>query len=66
MADLTPLNLTDSPLETFHVFALFQAISIQKTSLAFLLQTLLTNLNFHIAKYFVYQTLYNFKLRGMK
>ena len=52
MADLTHLNFTDS-LESFlshFVFALFQAISIQKTYVAWLssLQTLLTNLNFHI------------------
>ena len=31
VADLTPLNLTDSSLETLLVFALFQVISIQKT-----------------------------------
>ena len=55
MVDFTPLNLTDS-LENFLsllVFALFQAIS-NSEDIAWLssLQTLLTNLNFHIAKYF--------------
>ena len=52
MADLTPLNLTDLLLENFLVFTLFQAISIQKIAWLFSLQTLLTNLIFHIAKYF--------------
>ena len=55
MVDLTPLYLTDS-LENFLsllVFALFQAIS-NSEDIAWLssLQTLLTNLNFDIAKYF--------------
>ena len=55
MVDLTPPNLTDS-LENYLsllVFVLFQAIS-NSENIASLssLQTLLTNLNFHIAKYF--------------
>ena len=78
MADLTPLNLIDS-LETFlslFVFALFQAISTQKHSLAFQFTTFVDKPKF--SKYFsviclpylfrslVYQTLYNFKIRVMK
>ena len=74
MADLTPLNLADS-LESFLNF--FVVLYFFK-HFCFPVQTLLTNLNFHIAKYFsaicllylfhnlVYQTLCNFKLRGMK
>ena len=55
MVDLTPLNLTDL-LESFLsllVFAPFQKISnSEDITWLFSLQTLLTNLNFHIAKYF--------------
>ena len=58
------------------IFALFH--QFRRHSLAFQLQSLWTNLNFDIAKYFsviclpylfhslVYQTHYHFKLRGMK
>ena len=78
MVDLTPLNLTDS-LETFlslFVYAHFQAISIQKHSLAFQFTTFVDKPK--CSKYFsviclpylfhslVYQTLYHFKLRGIK
>ena len=82
VADLTPLKLADS-LECFlSLLVLYFSSNFNSEDLAWLssLQTLLTNLNLHIAKHFsvicdlfavpfhslVYQTLYHFKLRGMK
>ena len=80
MVDLTHLNLADS-LESFlSLLVLHFSSNFNSEDIAWLssLQTLLTNLNFHIAKYFsviclpylyhslVYQTLHHFKLRGTK
>ena len=80
MADLTPINLADS-LESFlSLLVLYFFKQFQFRNIAWLssLQTLLTNRNFHITKYFsviclpylfhslVYQILSNFKLRGIK
>ena len=80
MADLIPPNLADS-LESFlSLLVCTFSSNFNSEDIAWLssVQTLLTNLNFHIAIYFsviclpylfhslVYQTLYHFKLRGMK
>ena len=80
MADLTPLNLADT-LESFlSLLVLYFSSNFNSEDIAWLshLQTLLTNLNFHIANYFsviclpylfhslVYQILYHFELRGMR
>ena len=82
MADLTPANLADS-LESFlsllDLYFFFRNFNSEDIAWLSSLQPRLTNLNFHIAKYFssviclpylfhslVYQTLYHFKLRGMK
>ena len=54
VVDLTPLNLTDS-LDSFLsllVMYFFKQFQFRRHCLASSLQTLLTNLNFHIAKYF--------------
>ena len=80
MADLALLNLAGS-LESFlNLLFFYLSSNLNSADIVWLssLQTLLTNLNFHIAKYFsviclpylfhslVYQTLYHFKLRGIK
>ena len=81
MVDLTPLNLTDSLIGEFSepsCFCTFSSNFNSEDIQAWLsnLQTLLTNLNFHIASSviglpylfhsLVHQTFYNVTLRGMK
>ena len=79
MADLTPLNVADS-LEFSEPFLCTYSSNFNSEDIAWhsSLQSLLTNLNVYIAKYFsvicllylfnslFYQTLYHFKLREMK
>ena len=80
VADLTPLSLADSFESFLSLLVLYFSSNFYSEDIAWLssLQTWLTNLNFHTAKYFsviclpylfhslVYQNLYNLKLRGMK
>ena len=80
MADLTPLNLADSLVSFLSLLVLyfFKQLQFRRHTLAFQFTNFVDKPNFRITKYFsviclpylfyslVYQTLYHFKLRGMK